>query len=1066
MKGKTKKCHLMRLSAFFLLTCTFSAVVNADNPTNRVYAAHLSESSSAAPLSNAEQQAGRISGFVKDQAGEPIIGANVVVKGSSNGTITDLNGRYSLEDVSGNAVLQVSLLGYSKVEIAVAGRSTVDINLTEDTQNLNEVVVTALGIKRQKRSLGYSTADVGANQLTESRDPNIGNALSGKVAGLSVAGNSTGMGGSSRVVIRGNASLTGNNQPLYIIDGIPFDNTNQGNAGQWGGIDMGDGLSNINADDIAEIQVLKGAAASALYGHRGGNGAILITTKSGRKKEAGIGIEFNNNLTFNLIYDHRDFQKTYGQGVQGVRPTTQQAAYETYNASWGAKLDGGTFVNRLGENATYQHIDNWSSFYRTGITEQASLAVSGASDKMSFRFGLSDVEDISNLPNANSSQQGINTNIHYNITPRLQLSVNANYTFENIRGRSSLSDGNGNTNATLLYLANGYDVNWLKADKGMNAEGKEFQPGNNVYFNNPYWLQYRKTNESKKNRLTGAITLRYDITDWLYAQGQVTRDGWILNFQQVQPKGAAADPNGYFTQYEKNFAEMNWNYLVGFNKVFNDDYSVNAAIGGNALRNVVKEYGAQSIRPFIIAGAHNSTNIEAGTRTYTHDYAEFQVRSVYAMAEFGYKNWLFLNLTGRNDWFSTLAPENNSYFYPSASLSWLLSDTFTMPEWITAAKLRASYATASNGTSPYQTALSYGTKDFLVNGQSMGSISNTTVPNKYLKPVHISEQEVGANIAFLNNRLSFDIAYYVKNTKDDIAQVTTSSASGFTSAYQNIGEIRNQGVEFMVHAVPVKTANFQWSTSLNFAYNSSKVLYLGEDTKSLTIDGAYSRSGNASIQCIVGEAYGQIVGYKYKRDSEGNKVYNASGLPLRSDETEILGDGVYKLTGGYFNEVKYKNLFLSFLLDFKFGAKLFSGTNYSLYNTGLHKNTLEGREGGVVGVGVTPNGSANTTSVNAQTYWTWVASQNITEEFVYDASFIKLREVSLGYSVPQPFLRNHLPFIQSMSASIVARNLLTLLKYTPNIDPESAYNNSNGQGLELNGYPATRNIGFNLNIKF
>ena len=1012
------------------------------------------------------QQTHKISGVVKDQNGEPVIGANVVIKGTTNGTITDVDGKFALDNVPQNAVLDVSYLGYMGKEIPVGNDRHFDIFLNEDTQKLDEVVVTALGIKRQKRSIGYSTANVGSEQLTESRDPNLGNALSGKIAGVSVAGNSTGMSGSSRVVIRGNASLTGNNQPLYVIDGIPFDNSNQGSAGQWGGMDMGDGLNSINADDIEEIQVLKGAAASALYGYRGGNGAILITTKSGKKRENGLGIEFNNNLTFNTIYDFRDYQKIYGQGTQGVKPEDETAAYNTYNSSWGAKMDGSTFINRLGESAPYHYVDNWSRFYRTGLSEQASLSVSNKTDNLSFRFGISDIEEKSNLPNAHSSQQGLNMNVVYDITSRLHLSVNGNYVFEKVNGRSNLSDGNGNTNATLLYLANGYDVRWLKADKGMDAAGNEFQPGNNVYFNNPYWLQYRKTNESNKSRLTGAVTLRYDITDWLYAQGQVTRDGWVMDFKQVQPMGAAADPNGYLSEYEKNYSEMNWNYLVGFNKRFKETFSVNAAIGGNSLRNIVKYYGADGIRPFIIPGLHSSTNVEANTRTYTHDYTEFQVRSVYGTAEFGFKDWLFVNFTGRNDWFSTLDPHNNSFFYPSVSLSWLVSDCLQVPEWLTTAKLRASYAAASNGTSPYQTALTYTTKDFTVDGQSMGTINNSTVPNRYLKPVQISEKEVGANVAFFGNRLSLDLAWYDKQTKDDIARVTTSSASGFSSAYRNVGEIQNQGFEFMVYGVAVKTRDFQWNSSLNFAYNKSKVKYLGDGVRALTIEGAYSRSGNASIQCIVGESYGKIVGYTYKTDDAGNRIYNSDGLPVRSDETQVLGDGVYKWTGGFRNEFMYKNLFLSFLLDFKFGAKLFSGTNYSLYSTGLHKSTLEGREDGVIGKGITEDGAVNTKSVDAQTYWQWIANQSITEEFVYNASFIKLRELSVGYQFPKNFLRNSLPFIQSMNVSLVGRNLWTIMKHTPNIDPESAYNNSNGQGLELNGYPATRNIGFNLNIKF
>ncbi len=1031
-----------------------------------LYDSKASKSTRTTKSNATQQKVRKVSGIVKDKNGESIIGASVKVKGEKVGTVTGIDGDFSLS-VPGNATLVISYIGYVTQEVSIAGKESITVTLAEDVHSLNEVVVTAMGIKRQKRSIGYSTTEVGGDQLTASRDLNLGNALSGKISGVSVAGNATGLGGSSRVIIRGNASLAGNNQPLYVIDGVPFDNTNQGNAGTWGGMDMGDGMSNINPDDIANVQVLKGAAASALYGYRGGNGAILITTKSGKKDQDGIGLEFNNNLTFNSVYDYRDFQKTYGQGTQGVKPADQTSAYQTYNSSWGTKLDGSNFVNRNGETARYGYIDNWKNFYRTGVDETASLAISGKNDKVTYRFGLSNTFSQANLPNAGLNQQGINMNTIYDITKKLHLTINANYVFEHVNGRANLSDGNGNTNATLLYLANGYDVRWLKGDKGAATDGTELQPGNNVYFNNPYWLQYKKTNESDKNRLTGAATLRYDITDWLYAQGQVSRDGYILSFKQVQPDGAAADPNGYIQEYEKNFSEMNLNYLIGVNKKFSD-FSVNATVGGNRQRDITKQYGTNGgIRPFVISGVYSTSNVSANTRTFAKDYTEYQVNSVYGTADFGYKDWLFLNFTGRNDWFSTLDPKNNHYFYPSVSLSWMLSDCFKLPEWITTAKVRASLASASNGTSPYLTLLTYTMNDFTVQNQSMGYINNSAVPNAYLKPVKISEKEIGANASFFKNRLGFDFAVYEKNTKDDIVPVSTSQASGFSSAYRNIGEIRNRGLELMVFGVPVSTNDFTWNTSLNLAYNNSKVLYLGEGVKSITIDGAQSRSGQASIRNIVGDSYGQIVGYKYKTDAKGNKVYNPDGLPVRSDDVEVLGDGVYKWTGGFHNDFTYKNFTLSFLLDFKLGAKLFSGTNYSLYGTGLHKNTLQGRVGGVSVSGVDQSGNSFSKSgIDAQTYWKWIADQNITEEFVYDASFLKLRELSFGYNFPKSFLASKMPFIKGMSVSLVGRNLWTIVKHTPNIDPESAYNNSNGQGLELNGYPATRNVGFNLNVKF
>jgi TonB-linked SusC/RagA family outer membrane protein len=1018
------------------------------------------------------QQSSACAGLVKDATGETVIGASVYVKGTTNGTITNIDGQFSLSGVKVGDVLVVSFVGYKTQEVTFDGQP-LTITLEDDSQQLSEVVVTALGIKRQKRSLGYSTTSVGGENFTQARDMNLGNALSGKIAGVVVSGNATGAAGSSRVVIRGNASMTGNNQPLYVVDGVPLDNSNLGSAGKWGGMDMGDGLSNINSDDIANVQVLKGAAASALYGYRGGNGAILITTKSGQKDKKGVSVEFNNNLTFNGIYDYRDLQEVYGQGIQGKRPMTKSEAITVNTASWGDKIDGGKAVNFLGNDYNYSVYDNWNNFYRTGINDATSLAISGASDNITYRFGLSNVYDRSILPNAGISQQGINMNTTYDITPKLHLTVNANYVFENTTGRANLSDGNGNTNASLLYTPATFDIRWQKrgtpdSDWGTAANGAELIMGDNIYFNNPYWLQYRKTNETDKNRLTGAITLRYDITDYLYAQGAIQRDGYSMEFKQVQPIGASADPAGYLTEYAKHYAETNANYLIGFDKTFGD-WTVGATIGGNRQHNLIKQWTVDGGRPFIAEGVWSANNL--ASHSFKKGYSEYQVNSVYGTADLGWKNQLFLNLTARNDWFSTLSPDNNSYLYPSATLSWVFSDTFTLPEWFTFGKIRGGYATASNGTSPYQTAIAYKIADYKVNGQSIAATNSSTYPNVNLKPVRISEIEAGLNLAFLNNRLSFDLAYYRKNTKDDIAVVTTSKTSGYSAQVMNIGEIENSGFEFLVNAVPVHTNDFEWNTTLNFATNSSEVVYLGEGVKSLSIDGAEARSGNVSVQNIVGQSYGQLVGYKYKRHN--GQIVHKDGLAQHEDELSVLGSGVYKWTGGWNNRFTYKDFVLDFLVDFKFGAELFSGTNLSLTSSGQHKQTLQGREtsgnGTIVGNGVMDDGSGNyvknTVSVPTQNYWQNIAGSNIGEAFIYDASFIKLREVSLGYNFPQRIL-GKLRYVKGLNVSLVARNLWTILKYTDNIDPESAYNNSNGQGLELNGYPATRSIGFNVNVKF
>lgn len=1019
------------------------------------------------------QQEGTCTGVVKDAVGETIIGASVLVKGTTNGTITGLDGDFTLNDVQRGDVIQISYIGYVTQEITWDGKP-INVILSDDTQKLEEVVVTALGIKRQSRSLGYSTTQVDGDKFSMSRDPNVGNALSGKIAGVSVAGNSTG-GGSSRVIIRGNASLTGNNMPLYVIDGVPFDNTNQGSAGQYGGIDLGDGLNNISADDIESIQVLKGAAASALYGYRGGNGAILITTKSGKKGQP-VTVEVNNNLTFNKIYDMRDFQTVFGQGTEGTRPMDATYARETGTSSWGDYMDGGTAINFLGNEYPYSYVNNFDNFYRTGITEAASVSISGSDEKITYRLGTTYSKEKSILPNSSNRQVGINLNTTYQIWRNVTANVTANYVFEKFNGRSSLSDGNGNTNATLLWLANSFDVRWLErenddCDWGTDADGNELYPTNSVYFNNPYWLQYRKTSNANRNRLTGAINLKWDITDWLYIQGAVQRDGYTFEYKNVQPMGAAADPEGYLTEYEKNYEEMNYNFLLGFNKEFIDTWSVGATFGGNKQVNEYKTYyTSNGGRPFVVDGLYSVNNIDPTDTRSEVDYAKYKVNSLYFTADFGWKNQVFLNVTGRNDWFSTLSPDNNSYFYPSVTGSWVFTDTFALPDWFGFGKIRASWAQASNGTSAYQNAMYYQIQSYTVNGQYVATVDNDTYPNSELKPVEITEKEVGLNLSFLQNRLNFDMAYYIKDTKDDIAEVSTSSASGFSSAIMNVGEIRNQGFEFMVDATPVRTSNFSWNSTFNFALNDSEVKYLGEGVTRLAIDGATSNVGSVGIYNIVGSAYGEIVGYKYLRDDDGNLILK-NGLPQNNGEQVSLGNGVYKYTGGWSNTFKYKDWTLSVLIDYKFGADIFSGTNYQAYSMGLHKNTLTGRTadepyGTYVFPGIDEDtGLANTVAVTAQAYYQEICNENIAEEFIYDASFIKLRELSLTYTFPTSIL-SKLKYVKGLTLSLIGRNLWTIMKHTDNIDPEAAYNNTNGQGLELNGYPYTRNIGFNVNFKF
>ncbi|TDW96995.1 SusC/RagA family TonB-linked outer membrane protein [Dinghuibacter silviterrae] len=1039
------------------------------------------------PTGNLLQEAGmsivgntQLTGLVSSTEAGPLAGVTVRVKGDGPKgpwAITDETGAFSIQAPPGSALV-FSSVGYED-RVMEAGTGPLQVILKPAKRELNEVVLTALGIKKPNKSVGYATTTIPGYDLTQSRETNLGNAFTGKVAGVSVAGDATGPSGSSRVIIRGNASVMGNNQPLYLVDGIPYDNTNWGGfASQYGGKDYGDGLSNINPDDIESIQVLKGVAASALYGYRGGNGAILVTTKSGADAR-GIRVEVNNNVTVNRVIDERDFQYVYGQGTMGTKDTTQIANMSYPYYSWGGKMDGSRAVNFLGNSYAYlPQRRNFEHFYKTGVTNQTSLAVSGGNSKGHFRLGVSDLYLDAVIPNSDMKDQGINFNSTLNITSHLQLTTTCDYVFEQVKNRASFSDAPGNLIATTLYLANSFDIRWLEPQ--VNASGSELLPGTGAtYFSNPYFVAYRFENNTDRNRLTGAITLRYNFLHGFFAQGQVTRDGYVFDVTDVVPTGTGYATGGEFTQYELNFRELNENFMMGWNRQFGRDLKMTIDGGGNSQDNLTQDYGVGMVptlvqgvaeqpaaSPFNIPYVYTAANILQ--KPYTRGYAHYRVNSFYGILDVGYKNYLYLTATARNDWYSTLSIASDRYLYPSLSGSFVFSEVWHLPKWISLGKWRASYAQASNGTSPYQNVLNYGIQNYVISGQSLGYVAQSYIPNAHLKPVSIREWETGLNLGLLGGRLGLDVAYYNKKTADDILPVSISATSGYTGDYLNTGSVRNEGVELLVTATPVKAGHFQWDLSWNYANNASKVLNLGPGTPSYVISGAQARwGGEVSVSNVVGLPYGQIVGYAYKRDAHGNILYNSGGEP---DQTGVvpLGSGVYKVTGGVSNQLHYRNWTLSWLIDYKFGARIYSQTNLLLYFYGLQKTTLQGREGGYVGKGVNDiTGKPNSVSVPAEQYFQDISaggSDHIAEEFIYDASFIKLRSFSLSYSIPPSHLQGSR--IRGVCISLVGRNVLTLLKHTPNIDPESNLNATNGQGLELSGYPTIRSLGFNVNLKF
>jgi TonB-linked SusC/RagA family outer membrane protein len=1032
-----------------------------------------------------EAPAGMVSGKIIDREGKVLQGVSVTVRNSHRGTLTDLSGVFTLR-ATNEEMLILSFVGYNNKEIPAGLAGKAPIVLTPSDQPLTEVLVTALGIDKQEKSLGFSASEVDGSTFTQSREVNLGNSLTGQVAGVNVVQNATGPYGSSRVLIRGNASLSGNNQPLFIVDGVPFDNANQGFPGQWGGVDLGDGLSNINPDDIESVTVLKGVAASALYGYRGGNGAILITTKSGSKTR-GIGVQVNNNFTVNRVNDQRDYQYNYGQGVSGIKPLSADIAQAASYYSWGARLDGSNAVNYLGNNYSYRPArNNFQNFFQTGVTNQGSVALTGANNKGHFRLGISDLYLNTIVPNSSMTQQGLNFNSSFFITNKLQMDLKADYVFEQVNNRASLSDDPGNVMAAPLYLANSFDIRWMR-DRRIHPDGTEWLPGTtDPYFENPYYIAYNYQNTTNRNRLTGGLTLKYHLLDWLYIQGQVARDAYLFNVTQIVPSGveytrADGMHGGNLTQYEVNFHELNSSFMIGVNKKFSEKWSLAVNAGGNQQDNVnnvigigaVPGSGHRAAGPFIIAGDYSQNNLQNKEYSGPID-KHYRVNSLFASADLGYRNFLFLTATARNDWFSTLNINTDHYLYPSISGSFVFSDLWRLPSWFTLGKLRASYAGSSNGTTPYQNSLTYGLQSYSLDSLQLGYVAtNGVIPDAHLRPVSISEQEFGASLHFFQDRLGVDVAFYNKTTTNDIVNVTVSPTSGYTEQVKNIGRVQNKGMELALTAVPVLTGNFKWNFAFNLAINHNKVLYLG-GLPSIVINGAYPRWGSeVSVSNVVGMPYGQIMGFGYKRDKQGRILFSDGVTnPALAGEPEQsglmpLGSTTYKQTGGLTNEFHYRNFSLVFLIDFRFGAKLYSGTNLLLYYYGLSKNTLAGRETGYTGKGVLQNGHANTLAVPAEQYFQDISASgtdHIAEEFVYDASYIKLRAFSLGYSFPAKWLKNK--SFKEISVSIVGRNLAVLLKHTPNIDPESSLNNTNGQGLELSGYPPVRTLGCNISVRF
>lgn len=1024
-----------------------------------------------------------VTGQVVDgETDEPIPGANIVEVGTQTGTVTDVDGEFSLTVSGSDVQLRVTFVGFQPQLVDLNGRDNITIALEQMVGELDDIVVTAFGMERERKALGYSVTEVDGAELAQAREVNLGDALQGRVAGVNVSNIGSGVAGSSRVIIRGNTSLSGNNEPLYVVDGIPMDNSNLGSASMWGGSDWGDGLTSINPDDIENISVLKGATAAALWGSRASNGVVMITTKdgTGAGSQQGIGVEINSNLTAEQYINTYDFQNQYGHGTRGRKPATADQGAEFGASAWGAQLDGSDVFQFDGVQRPYvSNEDNFSNFYRTGYTNTNTIALTGGTSNQTFRLSMSDLRNESIVPNSGMNRQTVVLSSNGNWADRLTVDTKLQYTREDVKNRARLSDAPGNANYTLTVLPPSIDVRDLKGptDKlGAQADGTELLYANNIFSQNPYWATYQFQNDNIRDRFMGSGTFRYDVMDWFYVRGRVGMDWYTNRRTNLEPYGTGYRALGAMNEIEQRVRETNLEYIVGFDQDFSD-FGVSGLFGGSMTRNSFETLNGRA-ENFNIPFLHTLGN--GSGQSISYGISEFGINSLFGSAELSWRDLVYLNATARNDWFSTLPSDSNSILYPSIGGSFVFSDAFELPEVITFGRLRASWAQVGGGTDPYQLALNYTIVGQGHQGAALGRITQSSVPNNALVPLTLSEYEVGFDLRLFNNRVGIDYAYYTKKTEDDILNANISNTSGYGAATVNVGEVSNYGHEFLVNVVPVQNIDFNWDVTFNVSYNKNTVESLYQDSKILTAQSA--RGGGASSQHRIpftdadGDyfrgGYSVIVGTAQARIN-GQKVYDADGLPVLDSKQRVLGDGIHPWAGGIQNNFQYKNLNFGFLVDFKLGGDLYTGTNSTTYSSGMHKATLDGRENGLTISGVDEEGNPQTWDIAAddpnsegiitiQDYYSRLSS--ITEYFVQDASFVKLRSLTIGYQLPARYTEN-LPF-SGASVSVVGRNLWLIYSEVDNVDPESTYNTSNGQGLEWFGVPQTRSFGLNVNLKF
>lgn len=1022
----------------------------------------------------------RVTGVVEDSEG-PAVGASVREKDTNNGVSTDMDGKFSLM-VKPDAILVINYVGY-KVKEVKATTEPMTITLEENSQVLSEVVVTALGIKRDRKALGYGLEEVKGNSLDKAKETNVINSMAGRVAGLVVSQTAGGPSGSSRVILRGSTEMTGNNQPLYVVDGVPLDNTNFGSAGTNGGYDLGDGISSINPDDIESMSVLKGPAASALYGSRASHGVILITTK--KAGETRYSVEYNGTLTFDQqLSKWNNVQQIYGMGSNG---TYSIDAVSNTNKSWGPKADGGNMLKYFdGEERPYLIIpDNTSNFFRTGLTANNTVTVSSNTGTTGVRFTLTDMRNKDIVPNTHMSRDIFNLRTNSTLG-RVDLDFSVNYTHEYVKNRPALGDSKSNIGKNLMTLATTYDQQWLRTYENENGEYSNWN-GMDPYNVNPYWDVYKNNNESKKDLFRLHASVTYNITSHWKLKGTAGAELNWFNFQDFKAPTTPGYEAGYMQKSNFHNQMYNFELIATYNNRWGD-FDFTGTAGGNIylVDNATSLITAQDmqIRDVIALMSFNETSNQENS------YRK-QINSLFAAVNLGWRGLIYLDATVRGDQSSTLPVGNNIYVYPSFSGSFVFSELIKRSDILPYGKVRLSWAQVGSDTDPYQLGLVYTKSKYTYPGYTIGYIDNTTIPNKNLKPTRTNSFEVGFETKFLKNRIGLDFTYYNQVSKDQIMGMASSWATGYPYRLINAGEIQNQGIEITLNTRPVEVGDFSWDLNFNFSKNENKVKKLVDDMDMFELEKASWL--DVQIAAKVGENFGSIVGPDFKRNAKGDILIDPStGLPMYDKSNHVLGNASWDWTGGVNTTLRYKNIALSAVFDIKVGADLYSMSARASHESGKALATLEGREawykseeqrmaagyakgspdwtptGGFIAPGVIDNGDGtyrpNDVIINPEDYWMSVC-RNAPSMFIYDNSYVKCREITLTYQFPKKWLGNG-KVVKDVSLSFVARNPFIVWKNIPDIDPDSNYNNTTGMGLEYGSLPSRRSYGFNVYVKF